>query len=184
MDPSGSGEENAVPTLKGAAHQPAAAEVQIPFILNGLLKCLIQIILTLLVFPSPTGSCINLTRSCCVKKKGSSFCSTYSPSTPWTISASRASSPPSVSLSHFELEGRTTRRQDVEQVEELVFDTPSACVLRHSISRCHHTNEEAEHRHGRSQSMGVFVRRAGRLGASTDIQEHAGDIFPGLCIST
>lgn len=27
MDPPGSGEEDAVPTLEGAAHQPAAAEV-------------------------------------------------------------------------------------------------------------------------------------------------------------
>lgn len=43
-----------------------------------------------------TGSCINLMRSCSVRKKGSSFCSTCSPSTLWTISASRASSPPSV----------------------------------------------------------------------------------------
>ena len=44
-----------------------------------------------------TDSCTNLTHSCSVKKKGSSFCSTCSLSTLWTTSASHACSPPSVS---------------------------------------------------------------------------------------
>lgn len=86
-----------------------------------------EIILTVLVLSSPTGSCINLMRSCSVKKKGSSFCSTCSLSTLWTISASRASSPPSVSPVHFELQGCKTRRQDVEPVKEFVFDACSSC---------------------------------------------------------
>lgn len=46
---------------------------------------------------SQTGSCINLTRSCSLRRNESSSCSTCCPSTLWTISASHVSSPPSVS---------------------------------------------------------------------------------------
>lgn len=64
---------------------------------------LIQFVVSLILFSlGPlTGSCTNLMHSCSARKKGSSFCSICSLSTPWTTSALHASSPQSVSRASF-----------------------------------------------------------------------------------
>lgn len=66
-------------------------------------------------------------------------------------------------------------------MDDLDFALGFMCLFRYSIPCCHNTHEKAEHRNGHGQSLGVCVRRAGRLRSSTDIEEYTRDILPGLC---
>lgn len=81
-----------------------------------------------------TGSCTNLTHSCSVKKKGSSFCSTCSLSTLWTTSASHASSPPSVSTVNFDKKMGEFTGGFYSFQGHWMFSRGGVCVLQRHIS--------------------------------------------------